>query len=76
MGRAGKEIATVGTGSAWASKFSFNFIDRAKSLSCVMLAIIDGFMERIDNAHSADSIQSSRVLWGRINLCYLQKIRI
>ena len=30
MGRAGKEIATVGTGSAWPSEFSFNLIDRAK----------------------------------------------
>ena len=30
LGRAGKEIATVGTGSAWPSEFSFNLIDRAK----------------------------------------------
>ena len=51
MGRAGKEIATVGTGSAWPSKTSFNSIDRANLLSYVMLASNDGFVERIDNAH-------------------------
>ena len=51
MGRAGKEIATVRTGSAWPSEFNFNLIDRAKLLSYVMLASNDGFMERIDYAH-------------------------
>jgi hypothetical protein len=76
MGRAGKEIATVETGSAWPSQFSFNFIDRAKLLSCVMLASNDGFVERIDNAHSADTIKSSWVMWGRISPCFLQKFRI
>ena len=40
-----------------------------------MLASIDGFVERIDNAHFADTIQSFWVLWGRISLCFLQKIR-
>jgi len=76
LGRVGKEITTLGTGSAWPSEFSFNLIDRAKLLLYVMLAIIDGFVERIDNAHWVNTIQSSWVLWGRSSLCFLQKIRI
>ena len=51
LGLAGKEITTLGTGFAWPSEFSFNLIDCAKLLSYVMLASIDGFVERIDNAH-------------------------
>jgi hypothetical protein len=58
MGWAGKEIATLGTGSAWPSELSFNYIYRAKLLSYEMLASIDGFMERTDNAHLANTIQS------------------
>jgi hypothetical protein len=76
MGRAGKEIATVGTGSAWPSEINFNLIDRAKLLSYVMLASIDGFVVGIDNAHLANTIQSSWVWWGRMSLCFLQKFRI
>ena len=76
LGRAGKKIATLGTGSAWPSKINFNLIDRAKLLLYVMLAIIDGFVERIDNAHWVNTIQSSWVLWGRSSLCFLQKVRI
>ena len=76
LGRVGKEITTLGTGSAWPSEFSFNLIDRAKLLSYVMLASNDGFVERIDNAHWVNTIQSSWVLWGRTRLCFLQKIRI
>ncbi len=50
LGQAGKEIATVGTGSAWPSKFNYNLIDHAKLLSYVMLASIDGFVGRINYA--------------------------
>ena len=64
LGLVGKEITTLGTSLAWPLEFSLNLIDRAKLLSYVMVASIGGFVERIDNAHLADTIQSSWVLWG------------
>ena len=47
LGRAGKKIATLGTGSAWQSKVSFNLIDRAILLSYVMLASNDGLWKEL-----------------------------
>ena len=71
-----RRLQLLGQARPGRRKLIFNLIDRAKLLSYVMLASNDGFMERIDNAHSADTIQSSWVLWGRSSLCFLQKIRM
>jgi hypothetical protein len=76
---AGEEVAPLGIGSAWppgGPGRSFNLIDRAKLLFVRDTASIDGFVERIVNAHLVNTIQSSWVLWGRISLCSLQRIRI
>ncbi len=68
---AGKDIATLGTGWTWPSEFSFNFIRRAKLLSYVMLASIDGFVGRIYNEHLTNTTQSSLVMWAFVDYSML-----
>jgi hypothetical protein len=74
LGRAGKEIATLGTGSTWPSELNFNFIHRAKLLAYVMLASVDGFVWRIDNAHLATPSKALGYCGAGLAYAFCQKL--
>ncbi len=65
LGRAGKEIATLQTGSHHFVLISVRPANLC--IFCAMLARIGGFVNRLDNAHLVNSIPYSPQLWGRMS---------